>query len=355
MSQTALETLIYSLHETNFPFDGRILFVNARDHAALRGDITNVQWFYPYAQNLEQQVSRIEDVDGAYDALFMLWPKNRVEGEYLFARGLSLLKEGAPFFVSAENKAGGSRLHKIVQQFCASELQQFSKHKCRLVHGVKGDVNTAKLDQAIEDGTIKTIDSIGFTSQAGIYGWSKIDAGSKLLLQHIPQDLTGTIADFGCGYGYLLQHILQHNKGIKTAYAIDADARALVCCEANLSQLSSCGLTTGSHTKQTDPAIKSQDDISAIIEHLWRDLTKPQNLPPLDIIIMNPPFHEGKTTDTDIGAAFIKTAAQSLKSGGRLYMVANTQLPYEVILETHFSTHTRLAQNGGFKVFDVIK
>ena len=36
------------------------------------------------------------------------------------------------------------------------------------------------------------------------------------------------------------------------------------------------------------------------IEYSWSDLTTiPDGLPPLDWVVMNPPFHEGKKTDSD--------------------------------------------------------
>jgi len=90
-------------------------------------------------------------------------------------------------------------------------------------------------------------------------------------------------------------------------------------------------------------------------EYIWADLRSAKGIPTnLDAIIMNPPFHEGKKADSDIGIAFIKTAAASLRRNGALYMVANNQLPYETALEEIFFSHELLAQGGGFKVFKAV-
>jgi len=70
---------------------------------------------------------------------------------------------------------------------------------------------------------------------------------------------------------------------------------------------------------------------------------------------MNPPFHEGKASDQSIGQNFIKTAANSLKSGGALWMVANSQLAYESHLNNLFSEVKKTFEGQGFKVFHAVK
>jgi len=334
----ALKTLFYGLEQCNVSDTGRTLFVNARVHADIPDDAVCVQWFKPYADALagpgHDVFSRIEDIsiaDGeAFDTAFVLIPKNMVEARYLVAKALTFLKPNGALYCVADNKAGGTRLQKLVQQFGVDIVQQISKHKSRFVQAHNANVDQAVLDSAIKAGSVQGVDKIGFTSQSGVYGWDKIDKGSAVLLRHIPQDLKGVVADFGCGYGYLLQHILQQNNGIKRGYAIDADARALHVARMNVGD--------GFH-----------------VDYVYADLTKPAGIPArLDTIVMNPPFHEGKRTDSDIGIAFIETAAACLRRNGALYMVANNQLPYESALKDNFFSSEVIAQENGFKVFKAV-
>ena len=51
-----------------------------------------------------------------------------------------------------------------------------------------------------------------------------------------------------------------------------------------------------------------------------------------DFIVSNPPFHQGRADEPDLGRAFIAAAAAALKPGGRLWLVANRHLPYEAVL-----------------------
>jgi 16S rRNA (guanine1207-N2)-methyltransferase len=167
-----------------------------------------------------------------------------------------------------------------------------------------------------------------FLSIPGVFGWNKVDQGSSLLIDCIKDmGLSGTGADFGCGYGYLSKKIMQQSPGPEKLFMIDADFRAIVSAQANF---------------------KNEKNI----EFIWADLTKNKAVSgPLDWVIMNPPFHEGKNVRHSIGAHFIRTASISLKKGGALLMVANSHLPYENELEEQFTDVDKLTEEKGFKVF----
>ena len=71
----------------------------------------------------------------------------------------------------------------------------------------------------------------------------------------------------------------------------------------------------------------------------WIDLLSEPVERRYDAIVMNPPFHRSRAAEPEIGAGMIRAAAKALKPGGRLFMVANRQLPYEPILSAAFSSH----------------
>ena len=59
-----------------------------------------------------------------------------------------------------------------------------------------------------------------------------------------------------------------------------------------------------------------------------------------DVIVMNPPFHDGRDADPMLGLKFITTAAMSLRSTGDLWLVANKHLPYENLMAETFEFST---------------
>ncbi|SSY93612.1 Ribosomal RNA small subunit methyltransferase C [Aggregatibacter aphrophilus] len=72
-----------------------------------------------------------------------------------------------------------------------------------------------------------------------------------------------------------------------------------------------------------------------------------------DLIISNPPFHDGIDTAYTAVNELIKQAKWHLKTGGELRIVANAFLPYADWLDQHFGDHEVLAKNNKFKVYSV--
>ena len=93
----------------------------------------------------------------------------------------------------------------------------------------------------------------------------------------------------------------------------------------------------------------------AALEFRWHDVTA--GLPETyDVIVSNPPFHtQGRADRPDIGRRFIAVAAQALRPGGRIWLVANRHLPYESVLDASFGEVRTVAQRDGFKVIEAVK
>lgn len=302
------------------------------------GDFDVLQEFKSYAQEwVDHDIETICYLPSnpQYSAIFNVLPKQKEASLFQLARSLEALDQSGLLVAVAANDAGGKRLEKWFQYF-GLHPQSLSKKKCRIVWARKENIDQEKTDELIKAGSeqkIKLNDQEFFT-KPGIFGWHKIDRGSQLLTNYLPNDLSGTGADFGCGYGYLSDHVLKTNKDIKKLYVIDADYNALECARKNLKVFES----------QTD------------IDYQWENLTKkPEDLPPLDWIIMNPPFHAGKETDNSVGQRFIHMASESLRPGGILYMVANEHLPYEKTLQKLFSKVEKIDETQGFKIFKAVK
>ena len=81
----------------------------------------------------------------------------------------------------------------------------------------------------------------------------------------------------------------------------------------------------------------------------WHDVTA--GLPGrYDAVVSNPPFHQGRADQPELGRAFITAAAKALLPDGQLWLVANRHLPYEATLAAHFAEVRTVTDEGGFKV-----
>jgi 16S rRNA (guanine1207-N2)-methyltransferase len=307
------------------------LFINARPHPAITPDMVLQQAFKPWALELEGADLKSSPTVpvGVYETVLVLLSKNAQEAKYDVAKALSVLADGGTLACAGANDAGGKRAAKILEEFGLQKIQETSGNKARAVAGKKKGM-TSEARGVLQRGALQRI-SDSFYSQPGLFSWDRPDRGSEILVDELPSDLHGAGADFGCGYGYLTHQILNRCKKIKTFACIDADYRAIEASKKNLKAA------------------------KVPITFHWEDLTKTSPVSKLDFIIMNPPFHEGKKTDTEIGSAFIRMAAKSLKPGGELWMVANKQLPYEQIASEGFSKSEKFFEAGGYKVLRCLK
>jgi 16S rRNA (guanine1207-N2)-methyltransferase len=90
------------------------------------------------------------------------------------------------------------------------------------------------------------------------------------------------------------------------------------------------------------------------IRYLWTDVTRGLE-GPYEVIVMNPPFHSKQAAKPEIGRQFIAAAAAALAPRGRLWLVANRQLPYEAALHGAFAEVRAVAEEHGFKVIEAVK
>ena len=119
-------------------------------------------------------------------------------------------------------------------------------------------------------------------------------------------------------------HILTR-KSVETVHLVEAGHSALECARHNV----------------TDPRAKFH----------WADATTWDPAHRMDSIVMNPPFHQGRAAEPQIGQAFVAAAARLLQPNGALWMVANRHLPYEAELKKSFGYVEEIGGDARFKLF----
>jgi 16S rRNA (guanine1207-N2)-methyltransferase len=261
-----------------------------------------------------------------YTGLVMRAPANTAERQHDMALALRALVPGSPFTILAPKDKGGSRLLKELVGFGVMAADNPKRHH-RICSGVVPET-LSNIDKAIAAGAMTLAPKTNMMGQPGIFSWDRIDTGTALLVDALP-NLWGRVADFGCGTGVLSRAILRSTK-VKSLTGFDIDRRAIAACALNI-----------------------EDERFASV---WTDLrTYGAGTTGLDFIVTNPPFHDAGIEDQALGLAFIKVAAQTLRSGGALWLTANRHLPYEAVLKALFKTVTVKAEGQGYKVFEAIK
>ena len=149
------------------------------------------------------------------------------------------------------------------------------------------------------------------------------DPGSVLLAEAMPP-LSGVVWDIGAGWGYLSAGVLRASEKVSALCLLEAEHDALEAARANV----------------TDPRA-SFHWIDALHE-------APDQRP--THIVMNPPFHQGRSAEPGLGQAFVARAAKALPRHGTLWMVANRHLPYERALSDAFAQVEEIGGDTRYKL-----
>ncbi len=335
MNRIALDTLGLFLkeHPDFFGSTGSVFFPRAIPHAALfplRDRIVAHQSCkVSHSKLAALGFSLIDQPPLSASSALVIPTRQKKESLFWMARSLQMLPPGGVLLVCSEIQQGGKSYRKALSELCG-ESESWSKNHCVIAWAKKDPsrVNFALIEELVKEGEQRSLPELPLTTQIGIYGWDKVDVGSQLLCESIPEPLTGHGADFGSGYGYLSWYILTHHPKVQSLTLFESEGLALMCARKNLSSFSG--------TRK--------------IEYRWADVITESTKEEFDWIVMNPPHHDDQGLDFELGRAFVRAAGRALKREGTLYMVANEHLTYEKILKESFDSFHEVNRKRGFKV-----
>lgn len=175
-----------------------------------------------------------------------------------------------------------------------------------------------------------TIDGQLIYSKPGQFGWNKIDQGSSFLMAEVNRRLQGqslrSCLDLGCGYGFL--SIASRQLDVDRRVLTDNNAAALLSARRNCEQL----------------RIKVEVVASDAGQQLQEQF---------DLILCNPPFHQGFSVDGDLTDKFLNGAKKLMDRQGVGYFVVNQFIPLEKKALQHFKRVTPIAHNKSFKIIEL--
>jgi 16S rRNA (guanine1207-N2)-methyltransferase len=163
-------------------------------------------------------------------------------------------------------------------------------------------------------------------SRPGIFAWDRLDPGSNLLVESLRLERGERVLDLGCGNG-ALGAVAATMAGPSAVCLVDVDIDAL---DSSRATLAANGLS--------EVEVLASDSTAGVADRRF------------DVVLTNPPFHQGRDTDYDVARQFVRDAADVLARSGRLYLVANRFLPYEAPLRDAFDVVQSVADDGRYKV-----
>lgn len=166
-----------------------------------------------------------------------------------------------------------------------------------------------------------------------VFAREKLDIGTRELLPLLPPAVNrvardGRILDLACGNGVLGLSALAGKPGAEVHFS-DVSSQAIVSVEHNLGRF------------------EGRECV-----RLWHHDGIADELPDYQLILLNPPFHEGGVVGDHIALRLFRDAARHLAPGGRLLMVGNRHLGYHRSLKQYFSGIEQRAASPKFVVFE---
>ena len=163
-----------------------------------------------------------------------------------------------------------------------------------------------------------------FRTDAGVFSRGEVDTGTRLLLEALPEEMSGEILDLGCGWGVIGISIAKKWPETRVTMA-DINIRALELSRENAKR------------NRAEVTCAESDGMAAFTGMTF------------DAVVTNPPIRAGKQVIYKMFA----DAAASLKPGGALYLVIRKQQGAESCiryLQTIYAEVEKLDRSGGFWV-----
>lgn len=166
-------------------------------------------------------------------------------------------------------------------------------------------------------------------AHGGVFAGTRLDIGTRALLGVVDQAVPDALdaVDLGCGTGVLATVLARSRPGLRVV-ASDQSAAAVASTLATARAAGVDDRVTGLR----DDALSTMPDASA------------------DLVVCNPPFHQGTTVETDAAHRMFAAAARVLRPGGELWTVFNSHLRYKNALARTVGPTTLVLQNPKFTV-----
>jgi len=166
----------------------------------------------------------------------------------------------------------------------------------------------------------------------GVFSRRELDLGTLLLVSTFNKSdyrswQRKSVLDFGCGAGTI-------------AAILHPEIPSLLwdCIDVHYLALKSCEKT----------CLENGIQANIFASNGFSDIPQEKKY---DVILSNPPFHEGQKKNLQTTYQFLEKAKEHLKNSGELRIVANRFLPYMETLTKHFSQVEMIAENNQFSVY----
>ena len=269
----------------------------------------------------------------SYDGILLFLQKSKPLTDFWLEMALSMLTPGGCIWLVGENGEGIKSWRKRLKNSFGVVKNLDNARHCSLLEGSEPLSQPGEF--LLENGYSRFELPVGqktlqVLSLPGVFSHGRVDQGTQVLLDTFDHSPSGRVLDFGCGAGVIAGCLgLKNSSGRFTL--VDCDALAL--------ESARCTMAANGIEHFETIASDGLSEVSG----------------PFDLIVSNPPFHQGVKTHYAVTEQFLEQSASLLVKGGELRIVANSFLRYEPIIVKAFGHCQTLVTRSGFSVYQARK
>lgn len=303
------------------------------DGAVLPAALANNASLNPAFSAAEPVYSWINPPAGPFDLVVLRIPRQADYLAWLLRWLNSVMADSGVLLAGGMIKHLPAKSVEVFAEAVQTEQVLPARKKARVVRCRKGAASLAGWS-----GTWKGYALTGRTGDLEVLGLpavfarEKLDIGSRLLLPHVVKAAStlqagDSVLDLACGNGVLGLTTLADREDLQLGFS-DVSSQAVLSARHNVEQAFPAANAIFSHCDGIDAGTGT-----------------------FDLILLNPPFHEGGVVGDHIALRLFEQASRHLKPGGHLLMVGNRHLGYHRSLRRFFSSVEQLDASPRFVVF----
>lgn len=289
-------------------------------------------------RNVVTPLNQLKDLAGIYDYVLIRIPKNMSFFEDLLCHLTPHLNPQSKIICGYMIKHQAASSFQLLDKYIGETNTSLARKKARLIFAdfQRSPVQSPypislEVDSAVNLDIKFRPFQIPFVNHSNLFSREKLDIGTRFLLSSIPKGDYKVILDLGCANGIIGIAAKKVNPSAKIVFS-DESYMAIQSAMTNYSNY-------------------FQDQA----KFHWTHCYEGQESNQVDLVICNPPFHQGNTVGDFIAYQMFTDAHRALVSGGKIRVIGNSHLQYQVPLKKIFGNSQIVATNNKFVIVDASK
>ena len=276
-------------------------------------------------------LSSMDEFPEAPALVLMKLPKNLNYFASQLIRLSHVMPKDSQILIAAKAKSINASLLNLISKNLGIATASLTWKKGRVITVITDGIERKQISTqnwALPEYNLKV------TNLSNVFAANKLDIGARLMIENMPKGDFNSVIDLGCGNGVLGLRAAQLYTNANVHFADDSDMAV--------------------KSSQENWLLNGFD--SALGHFYWSDCLSQMDIEnKVDLILCNPPFHQGEAITDHIAWQMFNDARKYLNNDGILHVVGNRHLGYHIKLQRLFGNCKTIASNGKFVILQAKK